>query len=787
MRVISLLVFIITSGLNLAQGEQPLALDVLVERLGGADRMQRREAARALASLGPNAAPAAAALGKAIRDRDPQVVSACLQALASLGPSSKPAMQDLLWSLDRVDGQRRYRVAHALSQMGADAIAELRHRLVQEDMVACKGAIVALGCMGEEAESCLPELVRLLEHDDIEVRGFSTESLVMVGDAAIPHLFVALESRLPDARIGILTALAKIKLNREFSKHDNDVTPENMEALIALARDADERIRGAAVTAISSMSPNSELALDPFLDALNDKSEVVRAAAVSGCINLSPRMQRAATRKLIPLLGDEDVVDSLVSVICGFGSNAAEATPLLLKRFSDDPTPDLAHAIGRIGPVAMQQLIESLSQESISAEAAACVVKDMPAKLRIEFMSAMRDPNRHVREAAAIYLGDMVAATRPVIEMLIRALNDEQVPVRLAATRSLGKIGSRANLASGELMRQMEFDPNVEIRAASVRAIGCVGLDDATLLAALEVALADASPLVRSQAILRLSKQSHVPHAFYAHLANTLQHGEDPSVRAASARAIVNIDVSQIEVATLLVRLLDDSDPQVRKEAFHALPKFGEAAGPIVKAVRGLLSRDVDSATLFDAVECLSKFGPLASEALTDLVELASATDAKMRAVALNSVCRVGIDGLVVVDLLISKLNDEAFIVREVAVGELARLQIAAAPAVPSLIVMLNSTDDAEMARRALRRITVATEAAVPKLIQIIEDESSSRQSRRYALYYLRTLGSKAVLALPILRKQYESATRRTKQEIERVINAIDSEGLESDSGDLRS
>ena len=134
-------------------------------------------------------------------------------------------------------------------------------------------------------------------------------------------------------------------------------------------------------------------------------------------------------------------------------------------------------------------------------------------------------------------LGDITSLSQTGIDKQLAALKDEEIPMRVAAVRSLGE---QREASAIELLLAALHDPAWEVRAVAVWALGKFG---------------EQAPL---EALMRATNDA------------------DGSVRAAALRTLGLIgDRVSIEP---LVRALDDTDWQVREIAVLTLGEHGEQA-----------------------------------------------------------------------------------------------------------------------------------------------------------------------------------------------------------------
>src|SRR5260370_13786579 len=134
-------------------------------------------------------------------------------------------------------------------------------------------------------------------------------------------------------------------------------------------------------------------------------------------------------------------------------------------------------------------------------------------------------------------LGDITSLSQTGLDKQLAALKDEEIPMRVAAVRSLGE---RREASAIELLLAALHDPAWEVRAVAVWALGEFG---------------EQAPL---EALMRATNDA------------------DGSVRAAALRTLGLVG-DRVSIESL-VRALDDTDWQVREIAVLTLGEHGEQA-----------------------------------------------------------------------------------------------------------------------------------------------------------------------------------------------------------------
>lgn len=260
------------------------SLDALVAAARADAAVVRRQAVWALGRRGTASPATAAALTEALDDKDRAVRREAAEALAVLGPAGRQVPEA---------GTRAQ--ARLVAMLGDDA-QELRW-----------SAADALFARGVGAPEDVPWLVAALRNPDAYVRGFAVWSLDLTGRAAraaVPEL----EMRLHDAEPGIRTlavralgnlghddssavaSLAEVvahgrgdgrwRAARALGKLGPAAAPAAGALALALS-DPDEKLRTESARALERIGPPAEAAVTALVAAERDTSETVREAAQS--------------------------------------------------------------------------------------------------------------------------------------------------------------------------------------------------------------------------------------------------------------------------------------------------------------------------------------------------------------------------------------------------------------------------------------------------------------------------------------------------------------------------
>lgn len=224
--------------------------DMLPRALAGCDDPEQKAAILdALATLGPKVIPLCLA---SLNGPGPQRLIA-LELLTKLGPEAAPAIAAICAVLDDTDPQLRQESLYTLGAIGPGAAAVVEKviaRLTDENGDVRAAACYALGKIGPAAATALPQLRTLMDSNDEFLRLAAVwASLKIVPDdqelkrKAVPYLIRGLTDEREHVRIESAYLLGEL----------GDVAHSAIEALRQALQDASEDVRTAAATALEML------------------------------------------------------------------------------------------------------------------------------------------------------------------------------------------------------------------------------------------------------------------------------------------------------------------------------------------------------------------------------------------------------------------------------------------------------------------------------------------------------------------------------------------------------
>lgn len=318
----------------------------------------REEAAAALGAF--RDARAVGPLVQLLADDDRAVREASIQALTAIGEAAVPALGRCLEGATLTVQES---AASILSTIGDIRVLDvLITALTSTDWIVRMHAAKGLGRIADPRS--IPCLMPLLQDKVKAVRVETAEALARAGQAAVPHLLDALQSKEWLVKLHVIEALGKMR------------SPDTVEPLLTvLFNDPDAAVRTDAVRALGDIG--DARAVDFLLTALNDVD--VRPVAVESLGKIRDRRALPALIKIVngssrpehcrPLDGCGDRWDQEM-IVMGFAVRALgdigdeTAIPALIAALRYTVTrSESSAALTRFGQPAIPFLLEVIKKE----------------------------------------------------------------------------------------------------------------------------------------------------------------------------------------------------------------------------------------------------------------------------------------------------------------------------------------------------------------------------------------------------------------------------------------
>lgn len=427
----------------------PSSLEPLVAALGHSDPQVRAEAAQALGGFGDRVAiePLIALL----EDPNVSVKTAAIDSLKILGIN----IDTLSTRLQSADWRTRADAASLAGRMGIKEVVPLLITAVGDTEIATRlESIKALAKLKDTRAT--ESLIAVLDDENAAIRATAAVALGNLGDEKAAEPLVKMLTSY-DVALGALAADSLIKLS------SSKATPP----LIKTLASRNWRARAQAARVLGYLRPES--AINALIPLLGDPAAPARyyscqalskmgSAAVNPMIEALKKDLRGANRYGVALalatIG-KDSVDGLCRLLTDTDESLRVLAATVLAEIADQRAIDplvlaldderfivrasVATALGRLGPAALPQILDSL-QSKIS-------------------------PKR--RAAAALALKAL--GLRQAAPALVAALSDKEDTVRANAAEALSVLGD--NSVVGVLEQVAKGDRADTVRAAAQRAI----------------------------------------------------------------------------------------------------------------------------------------------------------------------------------------------------------------------------------------------------------------------------------------------------------------------------
>jgi HEAT repeat protein len=392
------------------------------------------------------------------------------------------------------------------------------------------------------------------------VRAFRTRPENLLSDVVEPLL--------ADSSAAVRAATVQVLGLRQ------QLTPEAIDALRVLLRDPSPAVRREAVTLLARIEDETSTPeVIRMLHASTEDVSVRQTIAYSLGRTVRPNDEASRKRAVDAL---EKLMTAEVSPVVREGAlwslgeiGGARAEQILLRGL-DDPDPKLreaaADSLGKIGGVpAVKSLTAVLLKDKEAAVRAAAVraLGDIgDANAAIPLLRALEDPDPYVRRAADDALGRLQPGQH---ESLREALNHPSPRVRAEAIERIGPSPSALEL----LIRALN-DEDYSVRDSAVRVLS--SNRDANWIQGLSSALTNDSALVRMGVATALAKTSS-PDAVPA-LTSVLATEENPSVRARIILALASCGRGRPDVSKTIAGTASNPNARIRQAAAEALGAF---------------------------------------------------------------------------------------------------------------------------------------------------------------------------------------------------------------------
>jgi serine/threonine-protein kinase len=637
-------------------------------------------------------------------------------------------------------------------------------------------------------QPALPALVEMTEHDpDSAVRGHTAEALGEIGAASAVPLLHKLEAAAPPPlKVWYASALARlgdkpaVKRLLGYARSKDLAVSFKAGLTLADVAPAGDRHAIAALKAIAAheaqlddIQPYAGAMILTKLAALRDPSarkllyallahdsKAARLAAAEGLARLG---DDAGKKVLQDVLADHASPNRLVAAVAQIRIGEYGGLALITEKLAAKDPEIRALATRGLGEIAEPKSLPALvalagdKDWTVRIAAAAAIVAivgldpQVLAQASVDWTrGALDSQDWAVRKAAAGVLGDI--PENEAVPLLAQAIADRDPKVRLAASRSAGKMKTAEAAAKVVIAVKAETDP--QVKEQQVVALGAIGRPEArdTLAAIAEqagrigvlaagslIAVGDASgkakldvAVAAPQTELRLAAAQAASTANNPIVVPTLKLGLADlvfAVRFAAAEGLAMFHAEKAAAVPVLTAALGSRDIDVVGRAFAALTRLGEVIQDQLRSPAALLD-SADPKLRLAAVPIVRAL-PV-TEAVPLLRRLVADPDQTVRYAGVDAIEAVVIkDKAEAIKLYKLLVNDADPVVRSKASGRLSRLvdapppHAAALPAAPTgdpLPQLQQVLDDAKTAAAEVKPQVAAFEALAGELATTIAE-----------------------------------------------------------------
>jgi HEAT repeat protein len=608
-----------------------------------------------------------------MKDKDGQVRLTVLETLAALGPDAAPAVAALVHTL-RTDygGQGReelhqdFRSALALAAIGKPAVEGLRGLLKERKESVRAEAVMSLGRIGPDAEAAIPDLIALLEDKSERLRREASVALGRIGKPAVEPLIDACAHKDVVMRSGAVESLGRTSAPDSRARS----------AIIACARDDAPAVRAAAVKSLGRL----DLPIDELLPILGENlrhdEEIVRLAVVDWLVERPELLRRMAPDLEVLLTAPREGVSRHAAYLLGKIGPEAVARLIQALGHENSRIDLIAESLSQIGRPAVELLSRALQAPDPRVRQGAALalgqIRPVAPGVVSKLAAGLNDPDRAVKGAflsAIGLLGPRAGESVPAVRLM---LNDESAEIRIKAVeilyqsaprdaRLLNDLTPRLRDADERVQRQaivtirmlgplgrtavpdvigMLDSKHTKVRLAAAELIGSHGQAAVEAIPALSSLLDDPSPELRTIVAQTLGKLGKAAQPAFPRLTPLLT-ADEAEVREAAVSALGGLELDADALKPHLAKALRDDKPEVRRATSRAIQRLGPQGAIFVPDIILLADSKDNLRTVERSLRRFESSGP-DTRSIPELVKL---LDHKNETVRLLSIRFLGLAG----------------------------------------------------------------------------------------------------------------------------------------------
>ncbi len=543
---------------------QAQSVEEYIQALKSNDAAAQVQAARALGTMGGEAASAVGALVDALESDETELASAAALALAAIGPEAREAVATLVNELKDADAGVRARAAYALGKItdssDSTTVTALIGTALDEDLTVRRAVRDALRAIKAPREKTMDLWVQTLKNADPQLVMPALLTLAELGPEAVEIVRDVLKHE-EACYWGTLVAA-------ELGPDAKQLTPD----LVDVLKHEAPECRMHALFALGEIGPGAKSAAASVATLL--ETEELESVKYAAAYALSEIDSSDETKSVLAKLLDSGDVGLACIAARGLlridrgGANDEKAEKAVIAALNAKDE-DIRH-------LAVRTLAESVPEEKPASPA----IVDA-------FVAAMEDADPVVIEEV---IAALAAQGQHVVGPISRGLaNDKLRPIAVQVARRMGPEAKAAVPALIEAMDATEDDPL--LRREIHFALAAIGPDAAAAVPKLTQALSDEIPEIRYSACYALGGIGPSAESCVQAISKLYRSDqEDVFQKLSCLWALVHIypDNERIQKRAIPVftEALSDSREHVRAEVASALGDIGPAAESALPALR---------------------------------------------------------------------------------------------------------------------------------------------------------------------------------------------------------
>jgi HEAT repeat protein len=368
---------------------------------------------------------------------------------------------------------------------------------------------------------------------------------------------------------------------------------EAIPTLIQAATDTEPQVSQACRVALSEIGPPDPLQLPLLMPFLGDASEIVRCEAAAAIGRMGAAAHEAIPLLLADIRRSPDVPECSGKALAALASGDPDLVASLMKLLQD-PQParrrNAAYVFTKVPVLSTdtaRALLVVLSQDTDPSvrhmAAKALTLRHVPDRGTASLVYALRKAqNDFVRVQALAKLKQESVPLSDVLPTLESALQDQSPAVRGAAIQWLSEGGAPARAAIPSLLSALK-DDDVSVRRAAIASLRRLGVRRSSALPTVAHAQNDSDPNVRCLAAQLLVEMNAPDRVSVPPLIQDLKASSSANECAGDALGMTGHFNS--EVVAALIKLLKESDRQLRSKAAFVLMQLGARARDAIPAL----------------------------------------------------------------------------------------------------------------------------------------------------------------------------------------------------------